>query len=654
MEEAGLENGLVRPNEPETAEGHLNKAESLNPGNPGGDNAINVADPSLGMNSDPQALDFPRSTIEALLGKLLSIMKDGHASTEVQSDPGLSEEAAVIGAIDLNRTELSEQIGLDSPAIGALNDALAGPSSKGFRHPGGPCPNANERTNRREHCLRFGACGYGLKRKVKIFTEQELEAENNLRMAKRQTLSVQCESEHLLDSWKALWQHKKGIEQGLFLWTCEDTVRRGLQLRLIDALITGQPFDYTKTFMRNDYRSIACWVSLIGLRLHDWYSRVESCPAGVIDKSINPISPMTQIEVLIECLWACNLCKNAQVGKVLETCYKRQILVQPDFVDSPFYTSSRFTLLIHVHSIRVALYLVNLLFKHDIPFIKLGDDLDAIWTTRLSEIEVKMRLGVGTSDLDFGHEPFFRIDDFNLRDLQRRGRLQVNWTSNWDEHLRLQIKDETPILYLYWFQPGFSVYFTETGLSGELEESDRSDRALEIFRTFRLIFASNTTHQESHKVYRNLAAPEWLRLLATENLDTWSPGQEDEIPLPKLPKMSQFKLHPEKSINPFCVEPQWHLRDRWPQGSKRFHEELSYTLFPVYENRLRKLRAYMDSQQPTGLRALWKDKRNSNIFYTFWLAIFFGSLTLLFGLFALATSLAQTWAQFQSLHMSDR
>jgi len=92
-----------------------------------------------------------------------------------------------------------------------------------------------------------------------------------------------------------------------------------------------------------------------------------------------------------------------------------------------------------------------------------------------------------------------------------------------------------------------------------------------------------------------------------------------------------------------------HLLLRWSPDGKLPHERISYSQFPIYADRLRELRTYMDSQQPTGLRALWKDRRNSNTYYTFWFVTIFGTLSVFLATCALAVSIAQTWAAFRQV-----
>ena len=52
-----------------------------------------------------------------------------------------------------------------------------------------------------------------------------------------------------------------------------------------------------------------------------------------------------------------------------------------------------------------------------------------------------------------------------------------------------------------------------------------------------------------------------------------------------------------------------------------------YSEFPIFETRLRQLRHYIDSPKPPGLRHIWRDKRDSLSYYTFWGVIIFGLLS---------------------------
>ena len=78
-------------------------------------------------------------------------------------------------------------------------------------------------------------------------------------------------------------------------------------------------------------------------------------------------------------------------------------------------------------------------------------------------------------------------------------------------------------------------------------------------------------------------------------------------------------------------------------------ESLMYSSFPIYEMRLRELRAYMDSIKPHGLHQLLRDNRDSITYYTFWGVIVFGTLSVVIAFFALGVSVAQTVASFRAL-----
>ncbi len=78
-------------------------------------------------------------------------------------------------------------------------------------------------------------------------------------------------------------------------------------------------------------------------------------------------------------------------------------------------------------------------------------------------------------------------------------------------------------------------------------------------------------------------------------------------------------------------------------------ESLQYSSFPIYEKRLRELRAYMDSSKPQGLRQLFRDNRDSLTYYTFWGVIVFGTLSVVLAVFSLAATVAQTVAGYRAL-----
>ena len=189
---------------------------------------------------------------------------------------------------------------------------------------------------------------------------------------------------------------------------------------------------------------------------------------------------------------------------------------------------------------------------------------------------------------------------------------------------------------------------TPSHLCNHLTSTELTRREDEIYRTWCLLFTSKTTPRTSLSRYTSLRAPRWLSLLAHTRLSTWTASQATNSSPDAGPLLSTFT--PSSNLQEFCFEPSDHLLLRWSKDSKKLpHERISYSQFPIYADRLRELRTYMDSQQPTGLRALWKDRRNSNTYYTFWFVTIFGTLSVFLATCALAVSIAQTWAAFRQV-----
>lgn len=281
---------------------------------------------------------------------------------------------------------------------------------------------------------------------VNVMSESEIEAENERRRRVRKDWRRDEKGEYLEDCWKRLW---------VFQWSYPDEERKALQLALVDALNAHSDITIVQLYMRRDFRSIAPWISLIGLRLNQIYRRFYTTV------SAPGITPATQIEVLIECLWCCNsfvpilgVSQDRQgptIGDVLSSCYRRRILHQTAKL-------SGIILREHFRLVRTALYLLNTLYKHSPPRFENSESLDHTWNLLLSSAEASMRESPSHSDFERGKETFFRLDDFNLEDLQNLGHLKVQWTSYWDEHLQLETSTSANILKIYWFQPSLAEY----------------------------------------------------------------------------------------------------------------------------------------------------------------------------------------------------
>ncbi|KAI4241425.1 MAG: hypothetical protein L6R40_004601 [Gallowayella cf. fulva] len=504
-------------------------------------------------------------------------------------------------------------------------------------------------------------------RKVKVMSNDEIEAENKHRRNIRQKRVSAQDWEHLQDPWK----HLRNKDKRLIFDESTDGKRKMLQLELIDAIFSGDttPREHRRLhqFSEAGLPAISCWISLVGLRV---IKLREDCEAIFM-----------HIQMLIECIWACNSSRSASICDVLTSCYRRRILAQPRFEVVSGSRDPKLDLRKDIRHVRVCIYLLNILYKHKFPPLDCSEDLDEAWAMPIPQAEKMMRRIGQTWEPDHGKDYFFTVSDFSLEHLQRIGQLQIHWTEYWDEHLELERRGHDTYLKLYWFSPILSDYFKVTsvvpmplllldqgltavtqdsGLSGGLEEDDPLDRAEEVARTLDLVLNPSGKRKRSRQQYGKVKAPDWLNLLAhkkVENRGT-APGSDGEVQ--DAPTMSLYwqnddswrfwrELKPIKSD--FCCEIEGHMVSPDPTGPDI--ERITHLEFPHYWHRLRELRNYMDSRQPTGFLALWRDRRNTNAYFTFWLVVIFGGLGVVLGFGTLAVAILQAWGQLQSLHLSQ-
>ncbi len=302
---------------------------------------------------------------------------------------------------------------------------------------------------------------------VEPMSEVEIRAENGYRKLRRTEWKTSDQAANSEDCWRHLWEPSTGVDKGLFQWPCSEGTRRALQMELADALIGNDRIVAVNMYMQRDYRTISPWISLIGLRLNEQYRSYQRYP---------DLSPVKQIRILIECIWACNAFdpnispkqgyrEGPRLSNVLSACYRRGILHRPEKGFDDYVTKTY--LQRQCQSVRRALHLISLLKKHFIAtYIPIADLKDAqdVWDMPFPDVEAPAaatQLTHRTSELREAPEVFLRIDDFNLRDLQTLGHLQIHWTSYWDEHLQLETSSTANILKIFWFQPKLGRYLVE-------------------------------------------------------------------------------------------------------------------------------------------------------------------------------------------------
>ncbi|KAL8802672.1 MAG: hypothetical protein Q9200_006505 [Gallowayella weberi] len=474
--------------------------------------------------------------------------------------------------------------------------------------------------------------GLGYKQRVVTSTQAEIDEENEQRRAGRKKWRGSEDCAYLEDPWKNL---RKDNKQLFHEWTNEQ--RRRLQLNLIDALLSAPttPKEHNlEKFFNRGLSAISCWIGLIGLRLGKLPFKYTSA--------------FKQIQVLIECIWVCNSSGSATVSDVLVSCYRRRILDHPYFDETIDIPRRLPVLRGHVKGVRMAIYLLNVLYKHETPMVDWNEDLKSAWAMPLAELELRMRPKQQVVDNDLGRGSFFTVNDFNLRDLQRIGRLEVQWTAYWDEHLEIQTNGPSAILKLYWFSPMLSEYFQITNLCSGTDGIGLGAIAEEAFRTLDMVLNRNAKRKKLRGRYEKLSAPEWLRILVHDKVKASDQEKTTiEDVMDSFSPSSRRWLIRRPDPTSFCWEIKDHMQPPYLTGPNV--QRITYVEFPFYYHRLRELRNYMDSRQPDGFLDLWRDKRNSNVYYKFWLVAIFGGFGVFFSFSTLAVSVVQAWASVKAM-----
>jgi len=160
----------------------------------------------------------------------------------------------------------------------------------------------------------------------------------------------------------------------------------------------------------------------------------------------------------------------------------------------------------------------------------------------------------------------------------------------------------------------------------------------ELSTTYSLLFRSQKDrHHENLLQYALLPAPLWLRALYVNVPGTLS----DEV----AANMSYFL----REGVPRVSDIEYHLKHI---DTKLPPTEL-FERYQIWGDRLRQLKAYMDSQKPGGIRGLWADKRDSLQWYTFWAVIIVGGASVILSIMGLMVSIVHTVGTFKGLESME-
>ena len=146
------------------------------------------------------------------------------------------------------------------------------------------------------------------------------------------------------------------------------------------------------------------------------------------------------------------------------------------------------------------------------------------------------------------------------------------------------------------------------------------------------------------QTYKNLRPPLWLLLAQPKE------NQRGAIcsTLTGRKQAEQVGSLPESVAG---VDRSLHLGQTAYDSELPLSGVVSFRMFPSCGKRLKTLKQYMDLQKPTGLRSLWHDARNIHAWWTFWIVILVGIVTIVLAIASVAVAVLQTVVAYRGLEL---
>ncbi|OBT42936.1 hypothetical protein VE00_07300 [Pseudogymnoascus sp. WSF 3629] len=238
--------------------------------------------------------------------------------------------------------------------------------------------------------------------------------------------------------------------------------------------------------------------------------------------------------------------------------------------------------------------------------------------------------------LDGSKDSTFAINDLNIKDLESIGGLSIRWTDVFEDHLLLDMVEKT--LFIAWFFTDLVSYSAMDTSKQRIPQAEYLALNSDIVASWAMLFATSRRHKDRVSAYEQLGKPDWHS--GGEAANDYYNTQPNAYA-----ELRDFHLQGDGHG--------YHLRYRQTRQAALNKISIPFAEFPALESRLRQLRHYMDDQKPRGIRQLWRDNRDSSNYYTFWLVVAFGLLSVTLAMFSLAVSVAQTWASFRALDQSS-
>lgn len=148
-----------------------------------------------------------------------------------------------------------------------------------------------------------------------------------------------------------------------------------------------------------------------------------------------------------------------------------------------------------------------------------------------------------------------------------------------------------------------------------------------------LFHSQRDTGRDNRAQYGQLPIPEWLRVLHGNDRGL--------LPARQASDMSYFL----DEDGPRASDIEYHLL----RAHKKLPVSQKFERYEIWGDRLRQLKAYMDSQKPGGIRGLWADKRDSLQWYTFWAVIIVGGASVMLSVLGLMVAIVRTVGTFKGL-----
>ncbi|THV44763.1 hypothetical protein BGAL_0583g00050 [Botrytis galanthina] len=371
------------------------------------------------------------------------------------------------------------------------------------------------------------------------------------------------------------------------------------------------------------------------------------------------------------------------IGSILEFCYKNKVLKQPRLIESTLSITEIAKYQLQMKTVILAISILNDCFN-PLGFKTMGSVLieefpiEEILALSLIELRTFFETSMfDQSELEIATGNTIQTDSLNIIALRTIGNLKIYWTEYIEEHLILNIPGR--MLYLAYprLHPFSQFGRLQTTLidPGQICSRKKKDKFDEcsytwfndgIAASWAMIFSYQYGTLKCQKSYLDTA----LRFLhfSKNPMVVLKRAYEgisfDPVPYPYCDPdpimypwqydyrdpahLSRAEIEKISNYHVSTLGALWDA-DMTPEAHQKITFE--YSNFRTFENRVRQLKFYMDSQKPRGFRQLWRDKRDALNYYTFWGVIIFGASTLFLAIVSLAVSAAQAVAAFKALDM---